>query len=98
MTNNNIISDKNVDFDTNIDYDTNVDIDTNINCKTNVVYSTFVDIKCPAGFAHPKSTLFMQQRARNRQETTKDSRIGDCSSKCTGMKCQAMVLPLELLL
>ncbi len=26
-------------------------------------------IKCPAGFANPESTLFMQQRARNRQET-----------------------------
>jgi hypothetical protein len=26
-------------------------------------------IKCPAGFANPQSTLFMQQRARNRQET-----------------------------
>ena len=26
-------------------------------------------VKCPAGFANPESTLFMQQRARNRQET-----------------------------
>jgi hypothetical protein len=33
----------------------------------------------------------------DRKQSTKDSRIGDCSSKCTGMKFQAMVLPLELL-
>ncbi|CAB9530068.1 unknown protein [Seminavis robusta] len=26
-------------------------------------------IKCPAGFANPEETLFMQQRVRNRQET-----------------------------
>lgn len=26
-------------------------------------------VKCPAGFANPEETLFMQQRVRNRQET-----------------------------